>query len=406
MHGHHHLFGDKRVQHFDLWLGIFSAHPSHAGCVLWALALEGTRRAGGTSIFVIALVFSLYPIVADKMPGFLWGTPFTPLETARYHAMGVDSIIGIPIKVAGNILLGFIIFGVALVSTGGSRFFMDLAMSLMGSRGGGAAKVSVLSSSLMASLSGSVISNVLTTGAVTIPAMKKTGYTPTYAAAIEACASTGGTIMPPIMGAAGFLIASFLNVPYVKVIYAAFFPAFLYYFTLLIQVDAHAASKDIQGLKKSEIPSLIETIKSGWFYVGALILLIFFLIYIRIEAWAPFFTILFLFTCAMFRKETRFDVPKSIGFLVETGRLVGQIVWFYYRVGMRKRGQPAPAFRLRHGACQHGRVSGRRRDAAGVRLGIGSSMGWHPGPGDSRVSSGRFPVCLFHRHGRAFRYIP
>ncbi len=165
------------------------------------------------------------------MPGFLWGIHFSLPETICYHSMGVESIIGIPTRVVGNLLIGFLIFGVALVSTGGGNFFMDFAMSLLGHTRGGAAKVSVFSSAFMASLSGSVISNIVTTGSVTIPAMKKTGYTPRWAAAIEACASTGGTIMPPIMGAAGFLIASFLNIPYVHVMVAAFFPAFLYYLT-------------------------------------------------------------------------------------------------------------------------------------------------------------------------------
>lgn len=310
------------------------ALPTAAAFVLWALALEGSRRAGGLSIFVISILFSLYPLVADVMPGFLWGTSFSTLEAARYHAMSVDSIIGIPIRVVGNLLIGFIIFGVALVSSGGGKFFMDFALSLMGSRRGGAAKVSVLSSALMASLSGSVISNVVTTGSVTIPAMKKSGYAPRWAAAIEACASTGGSIMPPIMGAAGFLIASFLNIPYTQVMLAAFFPAFLYYFTLLLQVDAHAASQNIGGLHKSELPGLIDTLKMGWFFIGSLLLLIFILVYIRTEAWAPFYTIIFLFACAMLRKETRFNTKTFISFLVETARLVSQITAILAGVGL------------------------------------------------------------------------
>jgi len=308
--------------------------PTIASFLLWLLSLEATRRAGGNGIFIIALIFSFYPLIADYMPGFLWGASFSVFEVARYHAMSVDSIIGIPIRVVGNLLVGFIIFGVALVTSGGGKFFMDFALSLMGSKRGGAAKVSVISSALMASLSGSVISNVVTTGSVTIPTMKKSGYSPEWAAAVEACSSTGGSIMPPIMGAAGFLIASFLNVPYSKVMIAAFFPAFLYYFTLILQVDAHSAVEKIGGLPKEELPNFFITIKNGWFYIGALILLVFILVYLRIDAWAPFYTMLFLFGCAMIRKETRYTFKKFVSFLVETAKLVSQITAILTGVGL------------------------------------------------------------------------
>ncbi len=308
--------------------------PTAASFILWFLSLEATRRAGGTGIFLISLVFSVYPIFAGVMPGFLWGASFSLSEVARYHAMSVDSIIGIPIRVVGNLLVGFIIFGVALVSSGGGKFFMDFALSLMGSRRGGSAKVSVISSALMASLSGSVISNVVTTGSVTIPAMKRSGYKPEWAGAIEACSSTGGSIMPPIMGAAGFLIASFLNIPYSKVMIAAFFPAFLYYFTLLLQVDAHAGAENIGGLPKKDLPKFWVTVKMGWFYIGALVLLVFILVYLRVESWAPFFTMIFLFACAMIRKDTRYNFKKFVAFLVDTAILVSQITAILAGVGL------------------------------------------------------------------------
>lgn len=308
--------------------------PTLAGAVLCLLALEATRRTGGFILFTICLIFSLYPLYAEYMPGFLWGSSFSLLETICYQSMGVEGIIGIPTRVVGNLIVGFIIFGVALVSSGGGKFFMDFALSLLGHTRGGAAKVSVLSSAFMASLSGSVISNVVTTGSMTIPAMKKTGYTPKWAAAVEACASTGGSIMPPVMGAAGFIIASFLNVPYAKVMAAAFFPAFLYYVTLISQVDAHAARIGIEGLPKSELPDLWATLKTGWFFIGSLFLLIFFLVYMRIEAWAPFYTMIFLFACAMIRKETRYTWSKFIDFLVESGRLLGQIASILAGIGL------------------------------------------------------------------------
>ncbi|RJR25866.1 MAG: TRAP transporter large permease subunit, partial [Desulfobacteraceae bacterium] len=146
------------------WEYVAPPLPTFAGFLLWLLAVEGIRRAGGIVLALICLIFSIYPLYADYMPGFLWGKSFTLVETARFHSMGVESIIGIPTHVVGDLLIGFIIFGVALVSSGGGKFFMDFALSLLGHSRGGAAKVAVLSSAFMASLSGSAISNVVTTG--------------------------------------------------------------------------------------------------------------------------------------------------------------------------------------------------------------------------------------------------
>ena len=316
------------------WEYVAPLEPTIAGGILWVLALEGARRSGGFSLFLICLLFSFYPLYAGYMPGFLWGNTLSLLETMRYHSMGVESIIGIPTRVVGNLIIGFIIFGVALVTSGGGKFFMDFALSLLGHTRGGAAKVSVFSSALMASLSGSVISNVVTTGSVTIPTMKKTGYSPRYAAAIEACASTGGSIMPPVMGAAGFLIASFLNISYAYVMLAAFFPAFLYYFTLLLQVDFHAARSEIGGLARDQMPDFWLTLKKGWFFFGSIILLIFVLLYMRTESWAPFYTMIFLFGCAMIRKETRYNWSKFFNFIVESGRLLANIVGILAGIGL------------------------------------------------------------------------
>jgi len=308
--------------------------PTAASVVLWLLALEGVRRAAGMILFTICFVFSLYLLYGQYLPGIFYGSPFSFTQAATYHALGVEGIIGIPIRVVANLLVGFIIFGVVLVTSGGGQFFMNFALSLLGGTRGGAAKVSVLSSAFMASLSGSVISNIVTTGSMTIPAMKKTGYSPVYAGAIEACASTGGSIMPPIMGAAGFLIASFLGVPYSEVMLAAFFPAALYYITLLLQVDGHAARENISGLPKEEIPEFWATLKKGWFYLFSIILLIFILIYLQIESWAPFYTIIFLFAAAMIRKETRYNWKKFLAFLYETGRLMAQMTAILAGIGL------------------------------------------------------------------------
>lgn len=310
------------------------ALPLFLSFVLWGVALEGIRRTSGLALFSICLIFSFYPIFGQHLKGILWGTPFTLTQTACYHAMGVESIIGIATRVVGNELIGYIIFGAAVVASGGGKFFMDFALSLLGRSRGGAAKVSIISSAFMASLSGSVVSNIVTTGTLTIPAMIKTGYRPRYASSIEACASTGGTITPPIMGAAGFLIASFLNVPYAQVMLAAIIPAFLYFFMLFLQTDLHAAKKQIQGFPASQIPKLSETIKAGWFFLGAIILMVALLLFFRITSIAPFYTILFLFICTMFRKETRMNWKKFTDFLYESAKIVGQITAILAGIGL------------------------------------------------------------------------
>jgi len=320
-----------------LTMGWEYAAPSHAvaiSFVLWGLALEGVRRVAGTALFVICLVFSFYPLFGQYLGGIFWGTPYDIIQTATYHSMGVESIIGIATRVVGDELIGYILFGAAVVASGGGKFFMDLAMALMGKSRGGAAKVSIISSAFMASLSGSVVSNIVTTGTLTIPAMKRTGYHPRYAAAVEACASTGGTITPPIMGAAGFLVASFLNVPYLHVMVAALFPAFLYFLVLFLQADFHAAKESIHGIDDEELPVLREVLKSGWFFLASIVLMIFLLVVYRITALAPFYTIGFLFISAMINKETRMTWKKLVGFLYESGVVVGHIISILAGIGL------------------------------------------------------------------------
>ena len=212
----------------------FSA-PSNAiwaSFMLWALILEALRRSGGMVLFSLVLLFSLYPIFADKLPGSISGMASSPAETASYHIMSIESILGLPFRAFAELVIGFLIFGIALQHTGGGKFFIDLALAMFGHVRGGSAKVAIVSSGLMGSMSGSVITNVLTTGQMTIPAMQKNGFEKEYAAGVEACASTGGVLLPPIMGSTAFVMATFLNVSYTNVALAAAVPAFLYFFSI------------------------------------------------------------------------------------------------------------------------------------------------------------------------------
>ena len=302
--------------------------------VMILLVLEGVRRCGGWAIFIVALVFGLYPIYAGNMPGFLWSNPFTLGETIRSHVMGVESIVGVPMQVVANLIIGFVVFGIALTITGGGEFFMNFATALMGKSRGGPAKVAVVSSAFMGSLSGSAVSNILTTGAITIPAMKRSGYSNEYAAAVEACSSTGGTLMPPVMGAVAFIMASFLGVSYSEVMIAALLPAILFYMALLLQVDNYAARNGLKGMREDEIPNAWQTLKSGWPYLLSLALLIYMLLVMRLESYAPYYATLVLLGVSMLRRHQRLNLQKGLDFLFQLAKSVGNLVAVLAGIGL------------------------------------------------------------------------
>jgi len=307
------------------WMFTAPIFPTILGILILLLALEAIRRAAGTIFFIISFLFLFFPTFAASLPSPFTGLEFSLIKTMRLHSMGTESLLGIPIKVIGNLLIGFIIFGAAMAETGGGKFFLNFSFSLLGHMRGGPAKVAVIASGIFGSLSGSVVSNVLTTGCMTIPAMKKLGYPSHYAGAIEACASTGGVLAPPVMGATAFIMAMFLNIPYLWVAIAAAIPSFLYYIGLLLQVDAYAAKKKIKGLPKEELPSFKETIKEGWYYIFAFFLLIWFVAYLRLEAQAPFYASGALILLSQIRKETRFNIKSIIQFIENIGRILSEL---------------------------------------------------------------------------------
>jgi TRAP transporter 4TM/12TM fusion protein len=302
--------------------------------VLLFCVLEGVRRVGGVALLLVALFFGAYPLFADFMPGFLWGTKYGVGETIRAHVMGVESIIGIPMQVVANLIIGFIVFGTTLIITGGGQFFMDLAIALLGGTRGGPAKVAVLSSGLMGSLSGSVVTNILTTGPITVNMMKRSGYPPHYAASVEACASTGGTLMPPVMGAVAFIMASFLAVPYSTIMIAAFFPAVLFYVVLLFQVDIYAARKGLRGLPRNKLPDILDTLKGGWHYLLSLVLLIYMLVGLRMENYAPYYASLMLVATSLLRPGYRFNLSRARDLLMELTIATAHLVAILAGIGL------------------------------------------------------------------------
>ena len=305
--------------------------PTVLSIIFIILSLESLRRTGGYFIFSIAVFFTLYPIFADKMPGALWGNTYTLIEAARAHSMGLDSLIGIPMKVAGSLLIGFLIYGVVLSETGGGKFFINIAEALMGSKRGGQAKVAILASGFFGMLSGSPTSNVITSGSLTIPAMKKAGYSSKYAAAIEACASTGGVLMPPVMGTVAFIMASFLNVPYSEILYAALIPGIVFYIALMIQIDLYAARNNLKPINIEDIPSLRKTIFNGYAYILSLICLIWLLLALKLESEAPFIASLLLLVITIISKNIIFSWQNLF---LRTGEIIGRIVSLLSGIGV------------------------------------------------------------------------
>lgn len=281
----------------------------------WLMLLEATRRSGGTAVFVVVGMFSLYPVFAEVMPGPISGLGQDIYTTMAYHFTSSESVLGIPMRAFGELVIGFVMFGAVLQYTGASEFFNNVAFALFGKVRGGPAKVSIVASGLMGSVSGSVVSNVLTTGVVTIPAMKRTGFTAKYAAGVEACASTGGVLMPPIMGATAFVMAAFLGMPYGQIALAAAIPSILFYFALFMQIDGYAARHNLKGLPAHELPSLKKTFAEGWQYILVFVVLIWLLLVEQIESLAPFYATALLLVINQFSPKYRLNWSKLVNLI-------------------------------------------------------------------------------------------
>jgi TRAP transporter 4TM/12TM fusion protein len=255
-------------------LGDISIERVVLGCITIVLLAEACRRLVGWPLVVIASCFLFYAVFAYLFPGDFYGRGWSISRIATYLYLDANGIFGQALQVGASIVLVFIIFGEVLYVVGGAEFLSDFSLALMGRFRGGQAKIAIVSSSLFGNISGSAVANVVVDGAFTIPMMKKAGYPPPVAAAVEAVASTGGQIMPPVMGAAAFLIAEYLQIPYAQVALAAFVPAVLYYVALFIQVDLLAARNGIHGLPPAELPRLLPVLKRSASFVLPLTILV------------------------------------------------------------------------------------------------------------------------------------
>ncbi|HEX5102910.1 MAG TPA: TRAP transporter fused permease subunit, partial [Pirellulaceae bacterium] len=234
--------------------------------ILVLLILEGLRRTTGIVLSIVTASFFVLALVGGLLPGEL-AAKSIPLPRLTYYVIWDSSAsLGLPLKIVSTVVVIYALFGTVLFKVGGTSFFTGLSMALMGRRRGGPAKIAIIGSSLFGMISGSAVSNVLTIGVVTIPLMKKVGYRPAFAAAIEACASTGGQLMPPVMGIAAFIMAEFLQIPYASVALAALIPAVLFYLALFIQVDLEAARSALTPMESSQIPDIRQVLKDGWHF--------------------------------------------------------------------------------------------------------------------------------------------
>ena len=282
------------------------------GVVTLLVLLEGTRRVSGPVLPLLLVGFVVYAMFADRFPGVLYGRAHSFTRVIGELYLSLDGIFGNVMRLWTRVLVVFILFGAFLQACRAGRFFINLALALTGHLRGGPAKVAIIASGLFGTISGSAAADVATTGVVTIPMMKSLGYRPAFAGAVEAVASTGGVLMPPMMGMVAFMVAEFLDIPYLQVCIAAAIPALLYYISLYMLVDLESLKSSLKGIPKAELPSLGQTWREGWLFFIPLIVLVYCLAVLR---YAPGMSaingLLALVVVASVKPETRFT-PRRL----------------------------------------------------------------------------------------------
>jgi len=307
-------------------MGIPNQIDVYMGILLVVLLLELTRRSTGWALPIVGLVGIAYIYIGPHLPGVLShpGYPTARLISQLY--LGTEGIWGIALSVSATYLALFVFFGSFLQASGGGQLFVDASYAIAGKYRGGPAKTAVLASGLMGSISGSPVANVVTTGAFTIPLMKKVGYSPKFAGAVEAVASSGGSLMPPIMGAGAFVMAEMTGIPYVTIIVAAIMPALLYYGGVFLCVDFQAGKLGLEGHDKSSIPKLGPLLKAKGYLLLPLLIMIYFL---AIERSSPiragFYSIVAMFVVSWFSKVTRLNLTRFVEALKEGSKGLGPV---------------------------------------------------------------------------------
>lgn len=307
-------------------LGIITPDKWILGTIAILLIIEATRRFIGWVLVVVIAVFIFYACYSHWFPGPLYNPSVSWQRLATYLYLDTNGLLGIIFTIGATIVLCYILFGSLLLSCGGGKILTDVALAIAGKLTGGPAIVAVIGSGLFGMLSGSSVANVLLCGTVTIPLMKSVGYKSEMAAAIEASASNGGLIMPPIMGAVAFVMAQVLGITYAEVALAAFLPAILYYVSLLFQAYMWAGKHNFKGLPDSGLPKILPVIRSGWWIILPLLALVYLLFIIQIEPGkAALGGSLVVLIVGMTMKQSRQHLLHSIAWLKSTGRSVVQL---------------------------------------------------------------------------------
>jgi TRAP transporter 4TM/12TM fusion protein len=315
-------------------------HPTEAlivSVIGFVLIVEAVRRTMGWSLIVILGAVCLYALFSSHFSGPLQSRSIAPERLVTFLVLDSASLAGAALTIAVTVVLPFLILSQLLLATGGSTFFSDFSLAVAGRKRGGAGKIAILGSAFFGSVSGSAVANVASTGAITIPMMKEGGYKPKTAAAIEAAASTGGQLMPPIMGAAAFLLAENLQLPYTDVMLAALVPSLLYYFSLFVFADLEAGRLGIDRVEESRIPAIAGVLRRGWFVFVpfAVLIVCLFSFHLRPET-SALIAIAVLFALSLIRTyDGRRVSPRVIGqVLVSAGRAAVEIVLICAVAGM------------------------------------------------------------------------
>jgi len=290
--------------------------------VIWIyffVVFEAARRTVGLAISIIATLFLIYPLISAFLPGILSGPSFSLDRVARGIGLFVTGMYGGILNISATIVITFLLFGQLLFISGAGQWFIDIANSFLGHVRGGAAKVAVFSSALMGTVQGTAVGNIATVGIITIPMMKKTGYPSHIAGAIEATASNGGQIMPPVMGIAAFIMVDFLGVSYNEIALTAIIPAIIYFAAIYFTVDFEAVKAGLKGIPRSQLPRTLPTLLNGWYYLLPLAVLLFLLLYLQYSPQlSAIYASIVVVVVSWFKKQNRITWSKLVKAMKET----------------------------------------------------------------------------------------
>jgi len=307
-------------------IGTLSWDKIVASWIALFVVMEAARRLSGWVLLIIAGFFIFYARYSFLFPGMFYADGIAWSRIVVHLYIDPNALLGIPLAIVANIVVAFIFFGQVLFASGGGDFFTDLAKSSLGRFRGGAAKISVLASTLFGSISGSPVANVMVTGYVTIPMMKRTGYRPEVAGAVESVASNGGQLMPPVMGAAVFVMAEFLGWTYAQVALAALIPALLYYVALFVQVDLEAGKQGISRLLAEEIPPIGKVFREGWIFIILMATIIYLMFFLNLNAAkAGFYAAGVAIALSFLKPKSRITPRRLLAVLEATGFAVLEV---------------------------------------------------------------------------------